>query len=102
LLDISVAGLRTFVGKQPFPKRLTDDELRRVRTPALLLFCERSPVNRAPRAVQRSCDLIEGATAEVVPDAGHMLPVEKPALFTDRVLDFVHEVDGRSRAATAR
>ena len=42
LLDLSVAGLRTFVAKQPFPKRMTDDELRRITVPTLLLLCARA------------------------------------------------------------
>ena len=46
LLDLSVAGLRTFVAKQPFPKRMTDEELRRITVPTLLLLCARSPGQR--------------------------------------------------------
>ena len=83
LLELSVAGLRTFRAKQPFPKRMSDDDLRAIRTPALLLFCGRSPVNHAHKAAQRSRDLIPDATAEVIPDAGHMLPVEQPAVFAE-------------------
>ena len=93
LLDLSVAGLRTFVAKQPYPKRMTDDDLRKIATPTLLLFCADSPVNHARRAAARSLDVISGAAAEVVPDSGHMLPVEHPELFTDRVLRFIREVD---------
>ncbi len=99
LLDLSVAGLRTFRGKQPYPRRMSDDNLRRIRTPTLLLFCERSPVNHASRASQRSRDLIGSVVTEVVPTAGHMLPVEQPALFTDRVLAFIHDVESQVHTA---
>ena len=57
LLDLSVAGLRTFRGKQPFPRRIQDTDLRGVQTPTMLLFCERSPVNHAQRAAQRSREI---------------------------------------------
>ncbi|MDP9333460.1 MAG: alpha/beta hydrolase [Actinomycetota bacterium] len=93
LLDLSVAGLRTFRGKQPFPKRMTDAELRSIDVAALLFFGERSPVNQARKAADRIRRCIPQAEIEVVPDAGHMLPVEKPELFTRRVLTFIHRVD---------
>jgi pimeloyl-ACP methyl ester carboxylesterase len=93
VLDLSVLGLRTFRARQPFPKRMTDEELRRLNIPALLLFGERSPVNHARRAAQRSRRCIPNVETEVVPDAGHMLPIEKPELFTRRVLSFVNAID---------
>jgi pimeloyl-ACP methyl ester carboxylesterase len=95
LLELSVAGLRTFRAQQPYPKRMSDDVLRMIDTPTLLLFCERSPVNRAERASERSRRLIADVETEVIPDAGHMLAVEKPELFTTRVLRFIHDVDTR-------
>jgi pimeloyl-ACP methyl ester carboxylesterase len=101
LLDLSVAGLLTYVGKQPFPKRLTEDELRAIHTPTLIFFGEKSPVNRAHHAVARSHDLIADLATEVVPDAGHMLPVEQPTAFTNRVLGFIEEIDRRPRRTPA-
>ena len=93
LLGLSVAGLRTFVGKLPRPKRLRDDDLRAIRVPTLVLLCARSPVNNAARAARRARDLIAGAQCEIVAGAGHMLPVEQPEVFAARVLEFVHAVD---------
>jgi pimeloyl-ACP methyl ester carboxylesterase len=93
LLDLSVAGLRTFVAKLPFPKRMSDDDLRAIRVPAFVLFCARSPVNHAASAARRAQELIPGARCEIVPDAGHMLPVEQPETFATRVLEFVREAD---------
>lgn len=100
LLELSVAGLRTFIAKQPYPKRMTADALRTITTPTLLLFCEQSPVNHARRAAQRSRDLLPNATAEIVPDAGHMLPVEQPELFTRRVLTFIDRADAGAASST--
>ena len=96
LLDLSVAGLRTFRAKQPFPKRQTDDDLRSIELPTLLFFCGRSPVNNAERAAARSRQCISDVEVEIVPDAGHMLPVEHPALFTERVLRFIAGIDARA------
>jgi pimeloyl-ACP methyl ester carboxylesterase len=102
LLELSVAGLRTFVAKQPLPRRLTDRELQQIRRPVLLLFCGESPVNDTRRASQRSDRLIANVTSELIPDAGHMLPVEQPELFTDRVLSFIHDVEARQPNGTDR
>jgi pimeloyl-ACP methyl ester carboxylesterase len=97
LLDLSVAGLRTFRAKQPFPKKKTDEDLSRIALPTLLFFCGRSPVNNAQRAAERSRRCIPNVEIEVVADAGHMLPVERPALFTERVLRFVDGIDATLR-----
>ncbi len=101
LLDLSVAGLRTYVGKQPFPKRLSDDDLRAIHTPTLILFGQKSPVNNVDRAVARAHVLVAGVATEIVPDAGHMLPVERPTVFTNRVLRFIDEIDRRSPGTAA-
>ena len=60
----------------------------------LMLFGACSPVNRAERAVRRAKTLIPSVRCEIVPDAGHMLPVERPEVFAARVLEFVRAVDG--------
>lgn len=94
-VDLATAWFRTFVLKQPFPGRLNDEELRSIRTPTLLLFGERSLVTDPARAVERARRLIANVEAEIVVDAGHMLPVEKPDLFNSRLLTFIDSVGRR-------
>jgi pimeloyl-ACP methyl ester carboxylesterase len=67
LLDLSFSGLRTFVAKQPYPKRMTDDNLRAITTPSLLLFGERSPVNHVRRAAERAKRLLPNVAVDVIP-----------------------------------
>jgi pimeloyl-ACP methyl ester carboxylesterase len=93
LLDLSVASLLTFRAKQPFPRKQSDAELCSIDLPTLLFFCGHSPVNRAHWAAERSRRCIPHVEVEVVANAGHMLPVEHPALFTERVLRFVDGID---------
>jgi pimeloyl-ACP methyl ester carboxylesterase len=93
LLDLAVSGLRTFRAQQPYPKRMTDDDLRMIATPTLLIFCERSPVNHAQRASQRARRFISNAETDVIVGAGHMLPVERPEVFATRILRFVERID---------
>jgi pimeloyl-ACP methyl ester carboxylesterase len=94
LLELSVAGLRTFVAKQPFPKRMSDEVLRSITLPTLVLLCECSPVNDARRAAERARRCIPKVQVEVFADSGHMLPIEHPEQFTQRVLSFVDSLDG--------
>jgi pimeloyl-ACP methyl ester carboxylesterase len=56
-------------------------------------------VNHAVEAAQRSRSMIASATSEVVPGAGHMLPIESPELFDIRILDFIDEIDSRGGTA---
>jgi pimeloyl-ACP methyl ester carboxylesterase len=97
LLGLSVAGLRTFVGKVPRPGRLTDAELASIGIPTLLLIGERSPLTDARQAVDRVRRLLPDVEAEIVPDAGHMLTVERPQAFNECVLRFFDRVEQRRR-----
>ncbi len=100
LLDLSVAGLRTFRGKQPPPRRLTDAQLSSIRIPTLVLFGSHSPLTNSARAAERLRHLVADVEVEVVPEGGHMLPVEKSDLFNHRVLQFIDAVDGVRDADT--
>jgi len=97
LLDLSVAGLRTFIAKQPRPRHLTDDELASISIPTCLLIGGRSPLTDASRAVDRARRLIDNVDADIVPDSGHMLPVEEPTAFNEHVLHFLGRVDQAPR-----
>jgi len=92
LLDLSVAGLRTFISKLPRPRRLSDRELAAIPIPIYLLIGGQSPLTDAPRAVERVRRLIRNVDTEIVPDAGHMLAVENPAGFNAHVLRFVRRI----------
>lgn len=89
IVDLSVAGLRNFLLKQPFPKRMSDEELASIACPTLLMIGDQSPVTNAARAIERVRRLMPNAEVEVVPDAGHMIPVEHASHFNDRVLRFI-------------
>jgi pimeloyl-ACP methyl ester carboxylesterase len=93
LLDLSLAGLRTFIGKQPRPRPLSDTELASIKIPMYLMIGGRSPLTDASRAVDRVCELIPHVVAEIIPDVGHMLPTEEPDMFNEHVLRFIDVVD---------
>jgi pimeloyl-ACP methyl ester carboxylesterase len=97
VLSLATSGLRTFKSRTPRPERLSDDDLRSITTPTLLLLGAASPVNHAPRAAQRARDLMPDVTVDIV-EGGHMVPVDNSDDFTNRVLAFVDGVDDPKHA----
>jgi pimeloyl-ACP methyl ester carboxylesterase len=82
-------SVRTFQpSSRPAARPFTDAELRSVTVPALVLLAERSVLLRARKVLPR-VSLIPGAQAEIVPNAGHGLPMEVPDLVNARVLRFI-------------
>jgi pimeloyl-ACP methyl ester carboxylesterase len=86
-----VLGMQAFrMQIRAWPTAYADDELRRIEEPTLLLVGEQEVICDPYAAVHRGRKLIPEIEAEVVPDAGHGLPMERPALVDERVLDFLH------------
>ncbi|MFG1913474.1 alpha/beta fold hydrolase [Micromonospora sp. NPDC048898] len=77
-----------FRRRHPVPPALTDDELRDLTVPVLALFGERSQLYDARSVADRIRRLVPGARSEVVPGAGHDLPLSHPDLVADRATDF--------------
>jgi len=71
-----------------FPPVYTDDELRNVKTPVLLLVGDNERVLDPARALERARRLVPGIEAEVVPGAGHALPIDRPAIVNERLQKF--------------
>jgi pimeloyl-ACP methyl ester carboxylesterase len=77
---------------------LSDDELRSITTPALLLLGGRSELHRSRRVLDRARALMPALEAEIVPGAGHTLPFDQAEVVTDRVRAYLDSraVPGRS------
>jgi pimeloyl-ACP methyl ester carboxylesterase len=85
-----IMGTRTYrPGYRPAARPFTDDELRSIRLPALVLLAGRSMLLSPRKALQRVSALIPGVRAEIVPGIGHGLPLEAPELVNARVLRFI-------------
>ncbi|WP_027343323.1 alpha/beta fold hydrolase [Hamadaea tsunoensis] len=88
LRDDDVMGLAGammgFRRRLPVPPAMTDDELRAVTVPALVLLGERSQLYDAAAVADR-LRALTGMAVEVVPDAGHDLPMRCPELVLDRM-----------------
>jgi pimeloyl-ACP methyl ester carboxylesterase len=83
-------GTRYFrAGPQVAPTVYTDEELRRVRQPTLLLIGREEPIIDPVAAVERAKHLIPNIQADLIPQAGHELPVSQLETVNSRVLAFL-------------
>ncbi len=64
----------------------TTESLAKIRIPALFLVGESDNLT-TPESVKKISDMVENSTMEIVPDAGHMSPLENP--------DFVNKQIGK-------
>jgi 3-oxoadipate enol-lactonase len=92
--DSYVASVEACFGVQ------IEDRLRRVDSPALVLWGDRDA--KTPRQLsERITDGLGGARLEVVPDAGHLSNVDNPQAFATAVLTFSAASDARPAQAWA-
>ncbi|HYO74070.1 MAG TPA: alpha/beta hydrolase, partial [Archangium sp.] len=75
------------------PMRLpvfSDEELRSIRTPTLVLIGEREVLYPdAAAAAESARSLIPGVTVERIPNAGHALFYDRPELVNRRIVEFL-------------
>ena len=75
------------------------EPLRQLRAPALLVAGAEDAIT-PPECLQAAEAIIPRAKLLIVPAAGHMVPLEQPAVFNAAVLEFLRELpEGRLRAA---
>lgn len=82
-------GRKYFKGTMP-PGPLTDDELRRITSPMLVLVGEYERTYNPSAAVARAHRLILGlVSADMLAHAGHTLMQEQPEVAATRILAFL-------------
>ena len=72
---------------------LTDEQLGAIDAPALFLLAAASEVSRPAAVVERLRRTMPHALVDVVPDAGHSLPVEHPGPVGRRIGAFLASVE---------
>lgn len=70
----------------------TDEELRRINAPTLLLWGEYEGAYNVTRANERATRLIRDLCIEVIPNAGHTVSDDQPALVNARIAAFLKQV----------
>lgn len=71
------------------PQLFTDEELRSVALPTLLLIGGEERLYDPVHAIERARRLLPNVDAELITEAGHELPASKPATLDSRVLEFL-------------
>ena len=59
-----------------------------MKVPVLLLVGDKERVLNSARALERARRLVPGINAEIIPGAGHALPIDQPAIVNARLLEF--------------
>ena len=72
-----------------FPTVFTDDELKRIDLPVLLLIGAREKIYQPQKAMERAQRCLSDLTAEIIPEAGHLLIMDRPEIVNTRILIFL-------------
>ena len=72
-----------------FPNVFTDEELKQVELPALLLIGEEEKIYNPKKAIQRAQRWMPKLSAEIIPNMGHILIMEQPQMINSRILEFL-------------
>ena len=84
------SGLRYFrLPPTVLPVPYTDEELRGVRNPTLLLIGQQESLYNPVPAIERAKLLIPDIKTQLIPQAGHELPGSKPDIIDKKILEFL-------------
>jgi pimeloyl-ACP methyl ester carboxylesterase len=89
LLRMAMLSHRTYRPHRPRETALSDDELRSITVPALLLLGEKSELHPSRRVLARTRALMPALEGEIIPGAGHSLPYDQAEVVTRRILQFL-------------
>jgi pimeloyl-ACP methyl ester carboxylesterase len=72
-----------------FPTMYTDEQLRQIELPALLLIGAGEKIYNPQKAIDRAERLMPNLTAEIIPNVGHTLNMEQPEIINAHILEFL-------------
>ena len=71
------------------PSVFRDDELQRIEASVLLLMGAKTVMYDSKKAARHAQQLIKHVKVEFIPDAGHLLTIERPEVVNEKVLRFL-------------
>lgn len=93
LIDYLAVALK-YYKMRPLPLPVfTDEELRSIRTPTLVMIGDREVIYDPEAVAERARRLIPGARVEIVPGAGHALFYDRPDVVNRRIIEFAGKAD---------
>jgi len=75
------------------PPTFTDDQLRQLKTPTLLLFGDQEVIYNYKTALTRAKTLIPHLETAIIPGAGHASNFDQPEMVNRHILEFLKEKD---------
>jgi len=72
-----------------FPTVYSDEELKQIKLPALLLIGTGEKIYNPKKAIERAQRWMTDLTAEIIPNVGHTLNMEQPETINERILKFL-------------
>lgn len=96
VINLFFEGMRAFNFAKNFvnivqPTVFTDNELKNINVPVLLLMGEQENLQDPFKAVERARKLMKNIHAEIIPDAGHSLNREQSIKINQLILKFIKE-----------
>lgn len=88
-VELVLFVFKHFRQKLPNPDRLSDEQLRSITTPTLLLLAEDTKIYDPARVAERARRLLPDVKIDVTPDAGHGVVFQYPERITTSILEFV-------------
>lgn len=88
-IELVLTAFQTYRQKLPSPKRLSDDQLRRITTRTLLILAADTRIFDPSKVADRASRLLPDVQVEITPNAGHGLPFQYAEQVTKRVLTFI-------------
>jgi pimeloyl-ACP methyl ester carboxylesterase len=95
---LAMLSYRKYRSRLPKESTPTDEQLRSVSIPTLLLLGEKSELHDARQVLARTCSLMPDLEAEIVRGAGHSLPYDQADDVSRRVLRFITTHESKSLA----
>jgi pimeloyl-ACP methyl ester carboxylesterase len=71
------------------PTIFTDEELRQIKAPVLLLIGDHEVIYKPEDAIRRATRLVSGLKAEIIPNANHIAQYTAAEMVNERILNFL-------------
>ena len=75
-------------GVRVAPVVFSDEELRKIQNPALLLIGDHEVIYKPERVIQRATRLVADLKAEIIPNANHVAEYTAPDVVNEKILKF--------------
>ncbi len=91
LFELARLAWSIWKGPEYMPPVYSDEELRAVTHPSLLLVGDRDVIYSPTKVIQRARNTMPNLAAELIPGGGHTLSTDEPKAVSQRVVSFLAE-----------